>query len=67
MKEAISRQAGKYNEKFGVSPEFKAGFHFGNVTTGEIGVIKKDIIFTGDVLNTTAGYRGFAMLIKLTF
>ena len=24
------------------------------MTTGEIGVIKKDIIFTGDVLNTTA-------------
>ena len=26
----------------------------GEVTTGEIGRIKKDIIFTGDVLNTTA-------------
>ena len=24
------------------------------MTTGEIGVIKKEIIFTGDVLNTTA-------------
>jgi len=28
--------------------------HLGEVTTGEIGRIKKDIIFTGDVLNTTA-------------
>jgi len=24
------------------------------VTTGEIGVVKKEIIFTGDVLNTTS-------------
>ncbi len=35
-------------------PGFKAGFHNGKVTTGEIGVVKKEIIFTGDVLNTTA-------------
>jgi adenylate cyclase len=28
------------------------------VTTGEIGVIKKDIMFTGDVLNTTARIQG---------
>jgi adenylate cyclase len=54
MKEAIKKQASKYNEKFGLVPSFKAGFHLGKVTTGEIGVIKKDIIFTGDVLNTTA-------------
>lgn len=35
-------------------PGFKAGFHFGKVTTGEIGIVKKDITFTGDVLNTTS-------------
>ncbi len=32
----------------------EAGLHSGKVTTGEIGVMKKDIIFTGDVLNTTS-------------
>ncbi|MGB4846972.1 MAG: adenylate/guanylate cyclase domain-containing protein [Saprospiraceae bacterium] len=58
MKEAIQKQSTKYNEKFGLVPEFKAGFHLGKVTTGEIGVIKKDIIFTGDVLNTTARIQG---------
>ena len=54
MNEAIKKQAIKYKEKFAVVPEFKAGLHIGRVTTGEIGVIKKDIIFTGDTLNTTA-------------
>lgn len=40
-------------ESFGLVPEFKAGYHIGEVTTGEIGIIKKDIIYTSDVLNTT--------------
>lgn len=58
MKAAISRQSGKYYQQFGLLPAFKAGFHLGKVTTGEIGVIKKEIIFTGDVLNTTARIQG---------
>lgn len=44
----------KYMEKYGVVPEFKAGLHYGKVTTGEVGIMKKEIIHTGDVLNTTA-------------
>lgn len=43
-----------YQEKYGVVAEFKAGVHHGEVTVGEMGVIKKDIVFSGDVLNTTA-------------
>jgi adenylate cyclase len=58
MKAALSRQAPKYYEKFNLLPEFKAAFHCGKVTTGEIGVIKKEIVFTGDVLNTTARIQG---------
>jgi adenylate cyclase len=41
-------------KNFGWMPGFKAGIHLGKVTTGEIGVLKKDITFSGDVLNTTA-------------
>lgn len=58
MKAAIKKQSAKYIEAFGLVPGFKAGFHLGEVTTGEIGVIKKDIIFTGDVLNTTSRIQG---------
>ncbi|WP_299535892.1 adenylate/guanylate cyclase domain-containing protein [Ulvibacterium sp.] len=43
-----------YRKRFGMAPGFKAGYHIGEVTVGEIGIIKKDIIYTGDVLNTTA-------------
>jgi adenylate cyclase len=65
MKASIKKQTKKYNEKFGVLPDFKAGFHFGKVTTGEIGVIKKDITFSGDVLNTTARIQGLCNTYKV--
>ena len=38
----------------GTVPEFKAGLHYGFVMTGEIGVVKREIAFSGDVLNTTS-------------
>lgn len=43
-----------YQQEFGVVPTFKAGYHIGEVTTGEIGTIKRNIIYTGDILNTSA-------------
>lgn len=52
MQEAIQQRSARYREKYGLVPEFKAGLHSGRVTIGEIGVIKKDIVFSGDVLNT---------------
>lgn len=58
MKESLSNQSKKYQSSFGISPTFKAGYHLGKVTTGEIGVLKKEIIFTGDVLNTAARIQG---------
>lgn len=58
MKESLRHHSEKYQLKFGVLPSFKAGFHVGKVTTGEIGVLKKEIVFSGDVLNTTARIQG---------
>jgi len=58
MKESLRNRSEKYQLKFEILPSFKAGFHVGKVTTGEIGVLKKDIVFSGDVLNTTARIQG---------
>ncbi len=58
MKEDLRKRSAWYQKRFGVLPTFKAGFHFGKVTTGEIGALKKEIIFTGDVLNATARIQG---------
>ncbi len=47
-----------YNKKFGLLPEFKAGLEMGNVTVAEIGEIKREIAYHGDVLNTAARIEG---------
>ncbi len=54
MQRIINRKSYKYLKKYGIVPEFKVGYHFGPVMVGEIGKIKRDIAFSGDVLNTTA-------------
>jgi len=54
MKTSFFSQEEKYLSTYSVVPKFKAGIHYGNVTAGEIGSLKKEIVFTGDTLNTTA-------------
>lgn len=58
IEDHIARLAPGYAHRFGVVPQFKAGLHCGKVMVGEIGVVKKDIIFSGDVLNTTSRIQG---------
>lgn len=54
IKAQLQAQQAALLEEFGFEIDFKAGIHFGEVTIGEIGDLKKEIVFTGDVLNTTA-------------
>ncbi|RYY16954.1 MAG: adenylate/guanylate cyclase domain-containing protein, partial [Chitinophagaceae bacterium] len=44
----------KYLHSYGLVPGFKAGIHCGRVVAGEVGIIKRDITYSGDVLNTTS-------------
>ncbi len=43
-----------YMEKYGVVPTFKAGINLGEVTTAEVGEIKKEIAYHGDTMNIAA-------------
>ena len=47
-----------YEKKYGIRPEFKAGLHLGKVTVAEVGEIKKELAYHGDVLNTAARIQG---------
>lgn len=53
----IRMKSGKYLNQYNIIPKFKAGYHFGKVITGEIGDIKKEIVFHGDTVNTAARIR----------
>ncbi len=55
IQEALQLKASYYQENYdGIIPEFKAGLHYGYVMAGEIGVVKREIAFSGDVLNTAS-------------
>lgn len=58
MRKTITGLREKYMSRYGLVPDFKAGLHYGRVIAGEIGIIKRDITFSGDVLNTTSRIQG---------
>ncbi|MFC2083436.1 adenylate/guanylate cyclase domain-containing protein [Bacteroidota bacterium] len=54
IKEKIELNHKLYLSEYGVIPEFKAGLHFGKVISAQIGDLKREIVFNGDVVNTTS-------------
>jgi adenylate cyclase len=58
MQGAIAKRASYYLKEYGFVPEFKAGVHIGLVVAAEVGEIKSEIVYHGDVLNTTARITG---------
>ena len=59
MRAIMSHKQPQYQVKYGLVPDFKAAIHYGLVTVGEIGIIKKELTFSGDVLNTTSRIMGY--------
>lgn len=54
IREKLLARAEYYRTTYGSEPVFKAGFHYGRVTSGEVGLVKRQTIFSGDVVNTAA-------------
>ena len=54
IEEHLQAHADRFLSAYGVVPEFKAGLHAGEVITAQIGELKSEIVYNGDVLNTTA-------------
>src|SRR5665647_53639 len=63
----IQRKSGHFKRKYGMVPEFRVGINAGEVTVGEIGVIKKDLAMSGDTMNTTARIRSACNELKHHF
>ena len=53
----IQKASEDFRREFDIVPEFRVGIHAGEVTIGEIGVMKKDLAMSGDTMNTTARIR----------
>ena len=54
IRRKLRERAAHYQDRYGLTPVFKAGFHYGPVTAGEVGLVKKERIYSGDVVNTAA-------------
>jgi adenylate cyclase len=54
MRDALVESAGQFEREFGAVPKIRGSLHFGPVIIGEIGDVKRAIVFNGDVMNTAA-------------
>ncbi len=54
MRDELAHAAGQFERQFDVTPRIRGSLHFGPVIVGEIGDVKRAIVFNGDVMNTAA-------------
>jgi adenylate cyclase len=54
FRESLVKNGDAYLSNYGVRPQFKAGLHYGKVISAQIGDLKREIVYNGDVLNTTS-------------
>ncbi|UCH66748.1 MAG: adenylate/guanylate cyclase domain-containing protein [Ignavibacterium sp.] len=54
----IRGKSNYYDNKYGMIPEFKAGASSGYATVAEVGELKKELAYHGDVLNTASRIQG---------
>ncbi len=54
LKRKLKEQESFYLKEFGEVPSFKSGLHCGLVVAAQVGDLKKEIAYNGNVVNTTA-------------
>lgn len=54
FEQTLENRAEYYEQKYGQTPTFKAGIHLGEVTTAEVGEIKREIAYHGDTMNVAS-------------
>jgi len=60
IRAVVAERATAYQRQFGVVPRFRGGLHGGTVTAGELGDLRQEIVFVGDILNTAARLEEYA-------
>jgi class 3 adenylate cyclase len=54
VRDHIAANTELYRRRFGVVPDFRAALHCGEIVTGEIGDLRREIAYIGDTLNVAA-------------
>ncbi|MGE5520393.1 MAG: adenylate/guanylate cyclase domain-containing protein [Candidatus Dadabacteria bacterium] len=63
----LERKSKRYLRHYGISPSFKAGIHAGEVTAGFIGIVKRELIYCGDTINTASRIRSMCNELNESF
>lgn len=64
VEQAVSGRAAWYRARYGIVPQFRAGLHGGEVVTAQVGSLRRDIVHSGDVVNTAARIEGECRLLE---
>jgi len=56
-RKVVNKNSEVFKRLYDIVPEYKAGIHVGNVTVGQIGIGKKELVMSGDTINTAARIR----------
>ena len=64
FEQALQIKSEHFINKYGFIPEFKAGCNAGEVTAAEIGIIKRDIAYHGDVINTSSRVQSMCNVLQ---
>ena len=51
---ALAREAARFRAEFAVEPSLRGALHLGEVIAGEVGELRRAIVYHGDVMNTAA-------------
>jgi adenylate cyclase len=51
---ALAREAARFRSEFAVEPGLRGALHLGEVIAGEVGELRRAIVYHGDVMNTAA-------------
>jgi adenylate cyclase len=46
-----------FTNNYDIVPEYKAGMHMGTVTVGQVGISKKELVMSGNTINTASRIR----------
>ena len=53
----LNKNSAVFNQNYDIQPEYKAGMHTGIVTVGQVGISKKELVMSGDTINTESRIR----------
>jgi len=56
-RKVININTNVFNSNYDILPEYKAGMHAGKVIVGQVGIAKKELVMSGDTINTASRIR----------